>query len=73
MTQDGQDISCSLKKFNEGQMEYPTTEQELLVIMESLKYHHSIIYVGEVILKTNHVNLTENTAQHTYQCVLHVY
>ena len=31
ITQDGCVISCFLKKFNEAQVKYPTTEQELLV------------------------------------------
>ena len=45
ITQDRNAVSCFLKKFNEAQMNYPTTEQEHLAIMETLKYHHNIILV----------------------------
>ena len=71
MTQDGFVNSCISKKFNKAQMKYPTMEQELLVIAETLKCHHYNIYGGEVAIKTNHKNLTHDKAHHTSQWVLH--
>ena len=71
VTQYEQVISCFSKKFKEAQIKYLTTEQELLTIAETLKYHHNIIYGGEIIVKTDHKNLAHDTAQHTSKHVLH--
>ena len=71
VTQDGQVISCFSKTFHEAQVKYPTTEQELLAIVESLKYHHNIIYDGEIIIKTDNRNLACDSAQHNSQHILY--
>ena len=63
MMQDGQVISHFVKQLNEAQMKYPTTEQELLVIMDTLKLHHNIINDGEIIIKTGHKSKAHDTAQ----------
>ena len=49
MTQDGQGISCFLKKFTKEQMKYPITKQELLTITETLKYHHTLFMVEKLL------------------------
>ena len=70
MKQDEKVISCFSNKFNKAQMKYPTTEHELIVIAEALKYHHNIIRGWEITIKMDHKNLSHGTAHHKSQHVL---
>ena len=57
-------ISCFSKKLNEAQRNYPVTEKELLGIAETLKHNQSILHGGEIIVYTNHKNLTYDDEKH---------
>ena len=56
-------VSCLSKKLNEAQKSYSVTKKELLI----LKHNHS----GEIILYTDHKNLTDDDMKHVSQYVLH--
>ncbi len=70
VTQDGKTISCFSCKLTPAQQRYTTTDQELLAIDETLKHHHNIIYGCDIIVKTDHKNLTHSDTKHTSQRVL---
>ena len=46
------------RKFNLAQFKYPTTEQELLAIVETLKYFKGILLGQQIRVYTDHKNLT---------------
>jgi hypothetical protein len=58
------------KKLNETQQCYPIMEQELLAIVETLKYFKHILLGHEIIVKTDHKNLTHPNSTHTLDRVL---
>ena len=53
-----QPIGYFSKKFNSAQLKYPTIEQELLSICETLTYFRCILLGQKVIVWTDHKNLT---------------
>ncbi len=70
LTQEGKSISCFSRKLSPTQLNYTTTDKELLAVYESLKFHHNIIFGCEVTVMTDHKNLTHDTTSHTSQRVL---
>jgi len=58
------------KKLNETQQCYPIMEQELLAIVETLKYFKHILLGHEIIVKTDRKNLTHPNSTHTLDRVL---
>jgi hypothetical protein len=58
LVQEGKTISTFLRKFNEAQLKYTVTEQELLAILESCKYLKNIIHGCDVTVHRDHKNLT---------------
>ena len=51
------------KKFNIAQRKYPTTEQELLAIVETLKYFRTMLLDQKITIWTDHNNLTYPNTQ----------
>jgi hypothetical protein len=56
-------VSTFSRKFNEAQLKYTVTEQELLAILESCKHFKSIIHGYNVTVHTDHKNLTYSPTQ----------
>jgi hypothetical protein len=63
LVQEGKTISTFLRKFNEAQLKYTGTEQELLAILESCKHFKNIIHGCNVTVHTDHKNLTYSPTQ----------
>jgi hypothetical protein len=57
------------RKFNNAQLKYGVTDQELLAILEACKNFKQIIHGCNIIVHTNHKNLTFSTAQASNACV----
>jgi hypothetical protein len=58
------------KKQNEMQKCYPVTEQELLAIVETLKYFKHMLLGHKILVKTDHKNLTHPNSTHSSDWVL---
>ena len=52
-------------------MKCHTMGQALLAIADTLKYHHNIMYGGEIIVKTDQKNMAHKITHHTSQHILH--
>jgi hypothetical protein len=63
LVQEGKTVSTFSRKFNESQLKYTVTEQELLAILESCKHFKNIIHGCEVTVHTDHKNLTYSPTQ----------
>jgi hypothetical protein len=63
LVQDGKVILAFSRKFNNAQLKYTVTDQELLAILEACKPFEQIIHSCNITMHTNHKNLTFNTAQ----------
>ena len=50
-------------KLNDTQMHYPVTEKELLAIFETLRHNHNMLHGCEIVVKTDHKNLTHQDAR----------
>ena len=53
-----------MRKFNDAQLKYTVTDQELLAAKEACRHFHPIIYGCEIRIHTDHKNLTEPTTNH---------
>ena len=63
ITQDNKPVAYWSKKLSRTQKRYPTIEQELLAITELLKEYRNILLGQEIVIMTDHKNLTySNTA-----------
>ncbi len=62
LVQDSKVISMYSMKFNDAQLKYTVTDQELLAILESCNYFKQIIHGCNITLHTDHKNLTFNMA-----------
>jgi hypothetical protein len=59
------------RKLTKTQRRYPVTEEELLAIMEMLKYYKHMLFGHTIIVKTDHKNLTHQSSPHASDRVLH--
>jgi hypothetical protein len=58
-------ISTFLQKFNEAQLKYSVGEQETLAAHASCRKYHDIIYGCEIIIRSDHMNITRASTKHT--------
>jgi len=58
ISQDNKPIAFYSRKLNPAQTRYTTTERELLSIVETLKEFRSILFGQQIIVHTDHENLT---------------
>ena len=58
ISQGGRPIAYWSKKLSDTQKKYPTTDQELLAIVECLKKYKHILFGQEITVWTDHKNLT---------------
>ena len=58
VTQEDKPIAFFSRKLNKAQRNYTTTERELLAIVETLKEYRNILLGQEIIVYTDHKNLT---------------
>jgi hypothetical protein len=58
ISQDNKPIAFSLRKPNGAQLNYTTTEKELLSIVETLKEFRNILLGHQITVHTDHKNLT---------------
>jgi hypothetical protein len=65
LVQEDKTVSTFSRKFNEAQLKYTVTEQELLVILESCKHFNNIIHGCNITVHTDHKNLTYSPTQCT--------
>ena len=70
VTQDGKPLGFFSKKLSDTQKRYPVTEQELLGITETLKYFRYMLLGHQIIVRTDHKNLTHPFSTHTSGRVL---
>jgi len=70
VTQENKPLGFFSKKLTDTQRRYPVTEQELLAIVETLKYFKHMLLGHQIIVKTDHKNLTHPASTHTSDRVL---
>ncbi len=63
LVQEDKTVSTFSRKFNNAQLKYTVTEQELLTILESCKHFKNIIHGCNVTVHTDHKNLTYSPTQ----------
>jgi len=61
ISQNGKPLAFYSRKLNAAQKNYTTREKELLSIVETLKEFNTILFGHEVIVYTDHKNLTHET------------
>jgi hypothetical protein len=69
LVQNGKVISTFSRKFNDAQLKYTVTDQQLLAVLEACKHFKQIIHSCNITVHTDHKNLTFNTAQQSNDCV----
>ena len=68
--QSGRLVAYWTKKLIEIQQKYPTTDQELLAIVECLKQYNTIILGQTITVWTDHWNITYKNIEHASDRVL---
>jgi hypothetical protein len=68
--QDNKPLGFFSKRLMDTQHRYPVTEQELLAIIETIKYFKHMLLGHEIIVQTDHKNLTHPTSAHASDRVL---
>jgi hypothetical protein len=68
--QDSKPLGFFSKKLNQTQKKYPVTEQELLAIVETIKYFRHMLLGHQIVVHTDHKNLTHPNSKHTSDRVL---
>jgi hypothetical protein len=68
--QDNKPLGFFSKKLTDTQHRYPVTAQELLAIVETIKYFKHMLLGHEIVVHTDHKNLTHPTSMHTFDRVL---
>ena len=58
------------KKFTESQHKHPTTDQEFLAIVECLKQYKTVLLDKNIVIWTDHRNLTYENTEHASDRVL---
>ena len=58
IAQDGKPIAFYSRRLTSAQEKYTTTERELLAIVETLKEYRSILLGQNLVVHTDHQNLT---------------
>jgi RNase H-like domain found in reverse transcriptase len=61
VSQDNRPIAFYSRKLNPAQTRYTTTERELLCIVETLKEFRNILLGQQIVVFTDHLNLTCKT------------
>jgi hypothetical protein len=69
--QDNKPLGFFSKKLTETQCRYPITDQELLAIVETFKYFKHMLLGHEIVVKTDHKNLTHPASTHISDHILH--
>ena len=64
LCQDDKVVSTFSRKFNDAQLKYTVTGQELLACVDACKHFAQIISGCEVRIHTDHKNLTHDDTQH---------
>jgi hypothetical protein len=59
------------KKLTDTQCRYPDTEQELLAIVETLKYFKHMLLRHKIIMRFDHKNLNHSSTTHVSDRMLH--
>jgi hypothetical protein len=69
LVQDDKVISTFSRKFKDAQLKYTVTDQELLAIFEAHKHITQIVHSCNIIVHTDHKNLTLNMTERSNACV----
>jgi hypothetical protein len=64
LAQDGKIISTFSRKFNDAQLKYTVTGQELLAVVEACKHFEQIIRGCKIRIHMDHQNLTHDETVH---------
>ena len=57
-------ISTFSRKFNEAQLKYTVSEQELLAAHDACRFFHDIIYGCNILIRCDHKNITSVDTKH---------
>ena len=70
ISQNGRPVAYWSQKLTETQQKYPTTDQELLAIVECLKQYKTMLLGQTITVWTDHRNLTYKNIEHASDRVL---
>jgi hypothetical protein len=71
VSQCGKPLVFFSKKLTDTQCRYPVTEQELLAIVETLKYFKHMLLRHKIIMRFDHKNLNHSSTTHVSDRMLH--